>query len=146
MFDLYPQSTILLGHAKAFQLNRILISYGKAEHQVLYVSFILGSIEVDEDTMELVLPSGARAGHRSLKHFYKQSMPPAHLQFKRERKILKNLTAEYKALGWHGTVAVTTRKQMADHKIKAHHAAGERLKLGLKANSFQPHFRSQVPI
>lgn len=75
-----------------------------------------GSIEVDEDTMELVLPSGARAGHRSLKHFYKQSMPPAHLQFKRERKILKNLTAEYKALGWHGTVAVTARKQMADRK------------------------------
>ena len=107
---------------------------------------LIGSLEVDEATMELILPSGARAGHRSLKHIYKQGIPPAHLQVKKERKMIKNLNAEYKALGWHGNVAVATRKQMADHKVKAHQVAGEKLKLSLKANRFQPHFRSQVPI
>ena len=112
---------------------------------ITWVAFT-GSIEVDEGTMELILPSGARAGHRSLKHFYKQSLPPAHLQVKKDRKMIKDLNAEYKALGWHGTVAVATRKQMAAHKVQAHQVAGEKLKLGLKANRFQPHFRSQVPI
>eukprot|EP00112_Aurelia_sp_Birch-Aquarium-sp1_P022728 Seg6501.1 transcript_id=Seg6501.1/GoldUCD/mRNA.D3Y31 product="Zinc finger protein 622" protein_id=Seg6501.1/GoldUCD/D3Y31 len=103
-----------------------------------------GALQVDSDTMELVLPSGARAGHRALKHIYKQSLPPAHLQFRKERAMIKGLNAEYKAIGWHGTVSVATRENMAAHKVKTRHSKKQQLKLGLKANKFQPHLRPQV--
>ena len=109
-----------------------------------FLSLFTGALQVDTDTMELVLPSGARAGHRALKHVYKQSLPPAHLQFQRERAMIKGLNAEYKAIGWHGTVSVATRENMVAHKVKTRHAKRQQLKLALKANKFQPHLRPQV--
>eukprot|EP00795_Rhopilema_esculentum_P014052 gene14052-5035_t len=101
-------------------------------------------LQIDSDTMEMILPSGARAGHRALKHIYKQSLPPAHLQFRKERAMIKGLNMQYKALGWHGTVSVATRNQMSAQKVRNRQRSGDYLKLGMKANKFQPHFRPQV--
>ncbi len=101
-------------------------------------------MEVDSDTMELILPSGGRVGHRALKHFYKQSLPPAHLQHKKERAMITGLNAAYKSLGWHGSVSQSMRDTMSAVRIKKQQGQDGRLKLGMKANKFQPHFRAQV--
>eukprot|EP00794_Sanderia_malayensis_P003578 gene3578-4082_t len=103
-----------------------------------------GTLDVDEDTMELVLPSGSRAGHRAFKHYYNQSIPPAHLQRKKERAMIKGLNVAYKSLGWHGTVSQATRQSMSATRTSRQQGQRRDLKLGLKANKFQPHLRPQV--
>ena len=37
---------------------------------------LTNDIQLGEDEMELILPSGARIGHRSLQRYYKQSFKP----------------------------------------------------------------------
>lgn len=46
------------------------------EPDALLADPIIGKVELTEDEMELILPSGARIGHRSLARYYKQSLRP----------------------------------------------------------------------
>ena len=34
------------------------------------------TLAVNEETLELCLPSGAKVGHRNMRHIYKQNLPP----------------------------------------------------------------------
>ena len=100
------------------------------------------ALRVDQYTMELLLPSGARAGHRSLRHYFKQSVPPEHLR--KTAAMIKGIEADYKALGWHGTMSETTRHRMEAHKIQRRRDRKNDLRLKLKANKMQKFFRPQV--
>ena len=54
------------------------------------------------DDLELVLPSGAKVGHRSMRQVYKQHLPTLE---HRKSALVGRLMAQYKALGWKGTYA-----------------------------------------
>lgn len=103
----------------------------------------VGTIAVDETTNELCLPSGAKAGHRDLRRYYRQNLPPER-ETHQQMKVRKSIMADYKALGWHGTITEATRQKIRDINTAQRNFAKQRNKLSLKANKFQPHFRPQV--
>ncbi|XP_071108701.1 cytoplasmic 60S subunit biogenesis factor ZNF622-like isoform X1 [Haliotis cracherodii] len=95
------------------------------------------------DGYELVLPSGATLGHRSLAKYYRQNVPPTR---KETRSIVPRMLAQYKALGWTGATGVVSQQRVKDlgymQRLKHRHF----MRLGCKANYLQTHFRSQNPI
>ena len=66
-----------------------------------------GTLAVNEQTLELCLPSGAKIGHRNMRHIYKQNLPP---ERSHHSKVIQSIMADYKALGWHGTIASAARQ------------------------------------
>ena len=99
------------------------------------------ALTVDEETLELCLPSGAKVGHRSLHYIYKQSLPP---ERNRHSKVIRGIMADYKALGWHGTIGTATRQKVKDIRVKNEKLAKRRVDVSVKANKLQKHFRPQV--
>jgi len=101
------------------------------------------SLGVDEDTMELVLPSGARAGHRALKRYYKQSIEPERAQA-RNRGLITGLSNHYKSLGLTGaSITMAMKKKIQDRKFENRHRNYHAQRLAVKANKFQTYFRDQ---
>ncbi|XP_060081154.1 cytoplasmic 60S subunit biogenesis factor ZNF622-like [Ylistrum balloti] len=96
------------------------------------------------DNYELVLPSGATIGHRSLQKYYRQNLPQR--ESSRTKALLPNMLAHYKALGWTGAKGAVAQKRVKDlafmQRLKFH----QHMRLGIKANKLQHHFRSQNPI
>lgn len=103
----------------------------------------VGTIAVDETTNELCLPSGAKAGHRDLRRYYRQNLPPER-ETHQQMKVRKSIMADYKALGWHGSIKEVTRQKIRDVNTAQRNFAKQQNKLAIKANKFQPHFRPQV--
>jgi len=101
------------------------------------------TLAVSEQTLQLCLPSGAKIGHRSLRHVYKQNLPPERSQHSR---VIQNIMADYKALGWYGTIGQTSRQKVKDIRLKNMQQAKRTVDVSVKANRLQKHFRSQVPI
>lgn len=99
------------------------------------------ALTVDEETLELCLPSGAKVGHRSLHYIYKQSLPP---ERNRHSKVIRGIMADYKALGWHGTIGTATRQKVKDIRVRNEKLAKRRVDVSVKANKLQKHFRPQV--
>lgn len=102
---------------------------------------------VINDSMELVLPSGATAGHRSLKLYYKQHLPSDdRVLIPKRPALVGRLMTEYRALGWKGRESSEAEKR----KAKQGEAMGNRsrqqqnLQIGVKGNKLQAHFRPQV--
>ncbi|CAC5406852.1 unnamed protein product [Mytilus coruscus] len=95
-----------------------------------------------DDGYELVLPSGATIGHRSLMKYYKQNLP--HRESSQNKNVLPKMLAQYKALGWTGCTGEVSQKRVKDlgymQRLKNKHT----LRLSKKANKFQPHYRPQV--
>ncbi|CAD5113021.1 DgyrCDS2223 [Dimorphilus gyrociliatus] len=56
-----------------------------------------------ENAFEITLPSGAVIGHRSLLRYYKQNLKPERQLVLAGQSKIKNVIAQYKALGWTGT-------------------------------------------
>lgn len=56
-----------------------------------------------ENSYELTLPSGTIIGHRSLMKYYKQNLKPDNQLVLAGQSKIKNVIAQYKALGWTGT-------------------------------------------
>lgn len=102
------------------------------------------TMEFDEQTMELILPSGARAGHRALKKYYSQNLPTEVVQ-RKNRAMITGVNSQYKALGLHGTqLALATRKKIEARKMENAHRSFNRMTLGIKNNVLlQKHFRKQ---
>ena len=101
-----------------------------------------GVLTVSEGTGELCLPSGAKVGHRSLKHYYRQNLQPK--QVKRNEVVVRGLLADYKSLGWSGTIGEAHRLKVQNLKMKKKFQSKRELKLGVKGNKLQTHFREQV--
>lgn len=101
-------------------------------------------VSLDQDGYELVLPSGARIGHRELMRYYKQNLPPRREVAVRNSQLTKKLRHYYKSIGWSGRSGDAYARQAKDMKVIQRFADKQRLKLQTKANGLQKHFRPQV--
>ncbi|XP_064484977.1 cytoplasmic 60S subunit biogenesis factor ZNF622-like [Ornithodoros turicata] len=97
---------------------------------------------LEGDGWQLVLPSGAVVGHRSLARYYSQNLQPAR---PRSEDVTRRLLTHYKALGWTGSTTREVAVQKArDLKFMRRVQAKQEMRLGVKANKLQKHFRQQV--
>ena len=106
----------------------------------------VGNLMVN-DNMELVLPSGATAGHRSLKVYYKQHLPPDdRVHAPKRPALVGRLMTEYRALGWKGreNSEIEKRKAKQGEATSIKNRQQQHLQMGLKGNKLQAHFRPQV--
>ena len=99
------------------------------------------TLAVNEQTLELCLPSGAKIGHRNMRHIYRQNLPP---ERSHHSKVIQSIMADYKALGWHGTIASTARQKVKDVRLRNIQQAKRNVDISVKANRMQKHFRPQV--
>lgn len=100
---------------------------------------IVQSVLNVNDDLELVLPSGVALGHRYLKHHYKQHLPTLE---QRKASLVGRVMAHYRAIGWKGSYDVGQRQKDVSLSLKMKQQGY--MKLGVKANKFQKHFRPQV--
>ncbi|KAI9293190.1 hypothetical protein K502DRAFT_294161 [Neoconidiobolus thromboides FSU 785] len=110
------------------------------------------SVELAENEMELILPNGARIGHRSMARYYKQYIRPIDEQEERGmRRLIENGTKHtnqpiYEARGrrfliTNGEKDKFNNKQMfKDKKLHDHYTT----RVGINANKLQRHFREQI--
>ena len=99
------------------------------------------TLAVNEQTLELCLPSGAKIGHRNMRHIYKQNLPP---EGSHHSEVIQSIMADYKALGWHGTIASAARQKVKDVRLRNIQQAKRNVDISVKANRMQKHFRPQV--
>jgi pre-60S factor REI1 len=106
----------------------------------------LKELVVDED-MQLVLPSGATVGHRSLAKYYRQNLRETPLSSRpdtKKRAVLHDLLSQYRALGWTSGGAKgmdQIQKKTSDLRF----LAKQRLKVGMTNNKVgQMFFRNQT--
>ncbi|RUS31365.1 C2H2 type zinc-finger-domain-containing protein [Jimgerdemannia flammicorona] len=117
-----------------------------------------GKIELGEDEMELILPSGARIGHRSLARYYKQSLRP---EESRDSVLINRLITQYDAdsnfassgyqrtgSGPRARFLITDGRTGARGPTEAYQASRHdfdfRARIGIKANKLQHHYREQI--
>ncbi|XP_030063123.1 cytoplasmic 60S subunit biogenesis factor ZNF622 [Microcaecilia unicolor] len=103
------------------------------------------SVEYDEESMELILPSGARIGHRSLMRYYKQRFGLQRaVVISKNQHVVGRVLKQYKALGWTsgtGTALARERDMQYIQRMKSKWM----LKTGMSNNATkQMHFRPQV--
>lgn len=91
------------------------------------------------DDLELVLPSGVMLGHRYLKNHYKQRVP---LMETRKSSLVSKVVANYRSIGWKESSDAVKRQKDVAWASKM--AQERRMRLSVKANKFQKHFRPQV--
>ncbi|XP_005081365.1 zinc finger protein 622 [Mesocricetus auratus] len=103
------------------------------------------TMEYDDETMELILPSGARVGHRSLMRYYKQRFGlPRAVTVARNQKAVGRVLQQYRALGWTGSTGAALVRQR-DMQYVQRMKSKWMLKTGMKNNATkQMHFRAQV--
>ncbi|XP_023934500.2 cytoplasmic 60S subunit biogenesis factor ZNF622 [Bicyclus anynana] len=104
-----------------------------------------GPAALEGDDFQLVLPSGVTVGHRSLMRYYKQNLTQSSqaLVKKSDRK-LHRLLGVYRALGWAPKEqALAVRKARDIHFMKRVQAKWQ-MKMSMKNNKFQKHYRPQV--
>lgn len=105
--------------------------------------------ELDGSDFQLVLPSGAVVGHRSLFRYYKQrfSSQGALVAVQNETrpapKVCK-LLAHYKSSGWAVAQPEQVRKRARDVQYVQKLQKKWEMKLGVRGNKLQKHFRAQV--
>ncbi|CAH2267146.1 zinc finger protein 622 [Pararge aegeria] len=114
-----------------------------------------GEMDVDEevedpatlegDDFQLVLPSGVTVGHRSLMRYYKQNLTQSSqaLVKKSDRK-LHRLLGVYRALGWAPKEQALAVKKARDIHFMKRVQAKWQMKMSIKNNKFQKHYRPQV--
>ncbi|KAG8512633.1 Zinc finger protein 622 [Galemys pyrenaicus] len=102
-------------------------------------------LEYDDETMELILPSGARVGHRSLMRYYKQRFGVSRdVAIARNQKAVGRVLRQYRALGWTGSTGAALMRER-DMQYVQRMKSKWMLKTGMKNNATkQMHFRAQV--
>jgi len=99
---------------------------------------------IDDSGFELVLPSGAKVGHRSLVRYYKQSLNPNRELVLSDRKSASryNLMSTYRALGWTGSSGQDAVVKARDLKLMRRVQNKQSLNIGMKSNN-QKHFKDR---
>jgi pre-60S factor REI1 len=84
----------------------------------------------------LILPSGAKIGHRSLMRYYRQSLKPLDhpMNQPRGRNVFQLMGGHYKALGWTGVTGQAAVQRARDVKVIKHVMDKYRLRQGTNAN------------
>jgi len=96
---------------------------------------------LDKSGFELVLPSGATIGHRSLSLYFKQNLKSkSDVALPKVKKLLQH----YKALGYTGATGPAAVKAKRDIVFMQRLRDRHNLRLAVKTNKFQPHLRPQV--
>jgi len=93
------------------------------------------SLDVLDDTgYQLVLPSGAKIGHRSLLRYYRQSLNPERAVVLKNRSTSGRLLSTYRSLGWTGSSGKDAQVKARDlgymRRLQNYHS----MKLGKKSN------------
>uniref|UniRef100_A0A1I8P8T1 C2H2-type domain-containing protein n=1 Tax=Stomoxys calcitrans TaxID=35570 RepID=A0A1I8P8T1_STOCA len=99
---------------------------------------------LDGDEYQLVLPSGATIGHRSLLRYYKQRLNPNRALVPKKSSKLHHLLSTYRALGWSKTEQNAAARKAHDIHVMKRVQAKWQMKMGVRANKFQKHYRAQV--
>ncbi|CAD6208917.1 GSCOCG00010730001-RA-CDS [Cotesia congregata] len=100
--------------------------------------------DYDDTDYQLVLPSGNVIGHRSLMRYYKQNLDPNRQLAIPKNEKLRRVLCQYRAIGWSETQKVEVAKKIRDIRFMQRVQSKYEMKLKVKANKFQPHFRQQV--
>lgn len=121
-------------------------SYPDAENEDVNPEQDVSVPEIDGSDYQLVLPSGITVGHRSLMKYYRQSINPnkALVVSNKNDKKLHHVLASYKALGWTATDQKAAAKKARDIHYLKRMQSRYMMKLGVKNNKLQKHFRQQV--
>lgn len=98
-------------------------------------------VTVNED-LELVLPSGSKLSHRSMKQYYKQRLPTLE---QRRSTLVSRLMAQYRSIGWKGYEGEAGRLRLKDEAWRHQMQQKREMKLSTQANKMQHHFRIQHP-
>lgn len=102
---------------------------------------------LDGDEYQLVLPSGAVIGHRSLLRYYKQRLHPERaVALKKSDRKLHHVLSQYRALGWTQTQQQAAARKARDIHLMKRVQSKWQMQLGTKANKLQKHYRAQVLI
>ncbi|XP_019134770.2 zinc finger protein 622 [Larimichthys crocea] len=104
------------------------------------------SLEYDDETLELTLPSGAKIGHRSLMRYYKQRFGAQRaVVLTHNRNAVGRVLRQYKALGWGGDGGNSFHQKPRDMQYVQMMKSKWMLKMGMSHNATkQKHFRAQV--
>uniref|UniRef100_A0A8C6T2N7 Cytoplasmic 60S subunit biogenesis factor ZNF622 n=1 Tax=Neogobius melanostomus TaxID=47308 RepID=A0A8C6T2N7_9GOBI len=102
------------------------------------------SLQFDEETLQLTLPSGSVIGHRSLMKYYKQCFGAQRtVALSHSHKAVGRVLHQYRALGWAGNTGGP--QQQRDMQYVQMMKSKWMLKMGMCHNSTkQKHFRAQV--
>ncbi|KAL8182735.1 UNVERIFIED_CONTAM: hypothetical protein K2H54_062779, partial [Gekko kuhli] len=103
------------------------------------------NVEYDEESMELILPSGARIGHRSLMRYYRQRFGSSQaVAVGKNKQRVGRVLQQYRALGWTSSTGAGLPRGR-DMQYLQQMKAKWMLKTSLKNNATkQMHFRAQV--
>ncbi|KAK6166531.1 hypothetical protein SNE40_023195 [Patella caerulea] len=96
------------------------------------------------DGYELVLPSGATIGHRSLARYYKQRLRPTRSH--QHKAIMPSVLSHYRALGWTGATGAMIERRKKDITYVQKLRNKQSMQLGLKANKLFRNYKPQNPI
>ncbi|KAI5733891.1 hypothetical protein M8J77_000064 [Diaphorina citri] len=99
---------------------------------------------LDDASFELVLPSGATIGHRSLAVYYKQSLDSTKNKQNTTQKKINKIISHYKGLGYTAENKEVIKKKARDIHYMNHVVKKYSTQLSFKANKLQHHFRQQV--
>nr|XP_046263943.1 zinc finger protein 622 [Scatophagus argus]XP_046263944.1 zinc finger protein 622 [Scatophagus argus]XP_046263945.1 zinc finger protein 622 [Scatophagus argus]XP_046263946.1 zinc finger protein 622 [Scatophagus argus] len=104
------------------------------------------TLEYDDDTLELTLPSGAKIGHRSLMRYYRQRFGAQRaVVLTHNNKAVGRVLRQYKALGWGGEAGNGFHQKQRDMQYVQMMKSKWMLKMGMSHNATkQKHFRVQV--
>ncbi|XP_036938901.1 zinc finger protein 622 [Acanthopagrus latus] len=104
------------------------------------------TLEYDDETLELTLPSGAKIGHRSLMRYYKQRFGAQRaVVLTHNKNAVGRVLRQYKALGWGGEGGSGFYQKQKDMQYVQMMKSKWMLKMGMSHNATkQKHFRAQV--
>lgn len=104
-----------------------------------------GPAALGGDDFQLVLPSGVIVGHRSLMKYYKQNISHSGVALvKKSDRKLHRVLGMYHALGWAPKEQTLTARKARDIHFMKRIQSKWQMKLSLKTNKFQKHYRPQV--
>lgn len=146
------------GHCKMLHEGEVLLEYADFyDYSSSYPNGTEGPVDLDEEInlqvidgtdYQLVLPSGAVIGHRSLSRYYKQRLNPTSaivaVPKTKNGRTIDRMLAQYKAIGWTETKREQVVKKARDLKYMHRIQSKWETKLSVRTNQFQPHFRQQV--
>jgi len=99
-----------------------------------------GRVSVADNGCELVFKDGRVAAHRSVAMYYKQNVKPPETRY---AFLVNSLMAQYKALGWTSGRQKAASSNEVDVKAQRQQKL-QHMRLGVKSNRLQKHYRQQV--
>ncbi|XP_063217860.1 cytoplasmic 60S subunit biogenesis factor ZNF622 [Bacillus rossius redtenbacheri] len=148
--DAAKQHMIDKGHCKMLHEGESLIEYADFyDYSSSYPQDHKGTVDeevtvpvIEDSDYQLVLPSGATIGHRSLMRYYRQSLNPNRPGT--HQKKLHRLLVQYRALGWRESQKEIVARKARDMDYMKRIKSKYFTQLGVKNNKMQKHFRAQV--